>query len=89
MSTASDHERILGVTQPCCETWTMAHGSGTDNEGYEALISDGRMGYELPPLRFCPWCGTPKSRLEAAFCAEPQRSIVDAALRKIGDPSST
>jgi hypothetical protein len=29
------------------------------------------------------------SPLERAFAAEPQRSIVDAALRKLGDPSST
>ena len=41
-----------------------AHQSGTDNEGYSALARefDGEtfIGYDLPNVKFCPWCGDEK-----------------------------
>jgi hypothetical protein len=57
------------VQRPCCETWAKAHESGTDNEGYGSLIAEGlRIGYELPPVRFCPWCGSPKESVQRRGC---------------------
>ena len=49
----------------CCPEWLKAQQSGTDNEGYGRLIQvypDGAasMGSDLPPIRFCPWCGADK-----------------------------
>lgn len=49
----------------CCETWEAAHQWSTDNEMYGPLIwppertESGKyeMGTDLPPIRFCPWCG--------------------------------
>jgi hypothetical protein len=60
MDNRTEHERIIGVREKCCQTWTLAHGSGTDNEGHLALINENRIGYELPPVKFCPWCAAPK-----------------------------
>lgn len=51
------------LTQPCCDGWAKAHEWGTDNEGYGSLVYcfDGtRIGLELEPVRFCPWCGAGK-----------------------------
>jgi len=58
------------VELPCCADWANAHESGTDNEGYGALIyyldkgkpAIGSGG--LPFVRFCPWCGA-KKQIEA------------------------
>lgn len=56
----------------CCETWLKAQTDGTDNEGCYSLIHENKdatslslwgkwqMGYNLPPVKFCPWCGTAK-----------------------------
>lgn len=48
----------------CCADWAAALEPGTDNEGYGALIQDAAksptIGYDLLPVKFCPWCGTPK-----------------------------
>lgn len=48
----------------CCDAWRKARQSGSDNEGWSALIHwfDGFpcMGCGLPPVRFCPWCGKKK-----------------------------
>jgi len=56
----------------CCEHWKRAQESGTDNEGYGALLGYERTDAEipvkvtgwyigdrdeLPPIKFCPWCG--------------------------------
>jgi hypothetical protein len=44
----------------CCEAWEKAQQSGTDNEAYGRLLygaDDWRMGCDLPPVKFCPWCG--------------------------------
>jgi hypothetical protein len=58
---------------PCCEPWRKAHEWETDNEMYGRLIhcndeTDGRhaapyptIGSDLPPVKFCPWCGSPKN----------------------------
>lgn len=52
--------------QTCCEQWAKAHESGTDNEGWGALIharhynDEPTAGLGLDSVRFCPWCGTPK-----------------------------
>jgi hypothetical protein len=39
----------------------LAHKYGTDNEGYEILVTytDGmpQIGCDLPAINFCPWCG--------------------------------
>lgn len=52
------------VRQPCCDAWAKAHEWGTDNEGHLALIyyrdDKPRIGSDLPPVQFCPWCGTKK-----------------------------
>lgn len=49
----------------CCDAWTEAQQSGTDNEGYGRLLYETMgqwsIGSELPPIRFCPWCGVPKT----------------------------
>jgi len=47
----------------------IANEPGTDNEGYGNLIyvdEDGVavMGDNLPPIRFCPWCGAPKEAVK-------------------------
>lgn len=48
----------------CCEDWCNAQASGTGNEGYNhLLIHDGefwRMGFKMPPIEYCPWCGAHK-----------------------------
>lgn len=89
MDTRTDREKILEVREPCCTTWEMAHSSGTDNEGYMSLVRrDGGIGYDFPPPKFCPWCGAEKgspSALERAFTAEPQASIVNDAMKKLGE----
>lgn len=57
---------------PCCETWAKAHEWETDNEMYGRLVhcndeKEGRhaapyptIGSDLPPVKFCPWCGQSK-----------------------------
>ena len=43
-----------------------AFESGTDNEMYGALARDMdgylMMGYDLPPIVYCPWCGKTEKR---------------------------
>ena len=60
----------------CCKEWKHAHSEGTDNEGNGPLIwyrhhdsrpYAGGLGSaldttELPPLKFCPWCGENKEQ---------------------------
>ena len=59
-------------TEPCCELWAKAQEGGTDSEGYGSLVNhssfddsqtdrNAYMGL-LPPVSFCPWCGTPKQK---------------------------
>lgn len=60
----------------CCKHWRRAQEEGTDNEGYGSLIYDMShdrerpveekyigcsVSSDLPPVRFCPWCGDEKS----------------------------
>lgn len=50
----------------CCKDFENAQASGTDSEGYGALVRENRkgnveLGLHLPPIRFCPWCGAPKA----------------------------
>lgn len=51
-------------TNPCCEIWAKAHEQGTASEGYEWLVdyegNEPHIGNGLPPVRFCPWCGSAK-----------------------------
>lgn len=47
-----------------CQAFKDAQGPCTDNEGYGRLLRrDGpdawSIGSNLPPLKFCPWCGKP------------------------------
>lgn len=51
------------IEQPCCDAWAKAHEWRTDNEGYGELVyyEDGaRIGKDLPPVKFCPWCASSK-----------------------------
>jgi hypothetical protein len=52
------------IIAPCCNAWGKSEESGTDNEGYAALRWDldgeWHFGLDLPPVKFCPWCGAPK-----------------------------
>ena len=49
----------------CCADMAHACLKGTDNEGYSSLVMctlvamDGTVviGCDLPPARYCPWCG--------------------------------
>lgn len=54
----------LDNQMPCCEDWEEAHKRGTDNESYDVLIGYENglpvIGSDLPPVRFCPWCGARK-----------------------------
>jgi hypothetical protein len=64
------------VRQPCCEAWYKVHQDGTDSDHVQALISENEHGEpeagtgdgegELPPIRFCPWCGARKDVGQAA-----------------------
>jgi len=49
----------------CCQAWQDAMASGSDNEGYGELLiqtDNGRweIGFGLPPINLCPWCGASK-----------------------------
>ena len=47
----------------CCSEFKKARKSGTDSEGYGALIWchpktwDYTVGCGLEPITYCPWCG--------------------------------
>ena len=47
--------------EPCCNAFAKALESGTDNEAWSHLIwwmhDFWKMGADLPPLAYCPWCG--------------------------------
>lgn len=67
--------------KPCCESWNQAQQAGSDNEGHGALVyrryDNGQieaMGCDLPPIRFCPWCGAKK---QAALTTVSQRKYDD------------
>ena len=49
----------------CCLDFKKAMRIGSDNIGFDTLIfiQDGsaQIGYGLPPISFCPWCGSLKS----------------------------
>ena len=54
-------QRAIG--QARCMYFQNAMKNGTDSEGYGPLIHQPRsggfiMGEDLPPMLFCPWCGT-------------------------------
>ena len=62
----------LGLRMNCCDAFQQAFKMGSDNEGYSVLFSeydlrsgnkDGNIhiGYGLPPISFCPWCGSLKT----------------------------
>jgi hypothetical protein len=56
------HHLEAGKRDACsCDAFQAAQRSGTDNEAYGSLAYrwDGeiRMGCDLPPITFCPWCG--------------------------------
>jgi hypothetical protein len=66
------------VEEPCCQTWETAHLIGTDCEMISSLVgyayrwprsmveatSPGwpTIGTDLPPVRYCPWCGHRKTK---------------------------
>lgn len=51
----------------CCQPFEKATRSGSDNEGWGALITPNQyvnpeylaMGTVDVPITVCPWCGTP------------------------------
>ena len=47
--------------QSCCYIFQNATEPGTDRESYGSLVEElGGEWYltsELPPIKFCPWCG--------------------------------
>ncbi len=49
------------IRKKCCQEFDRALEGGTDNEGYGKLIYiDGDVtttGCNLPPIKYCPWCG--------------------------------
>ena len=54
------------VKEECCEFWDKAHRKQTDNECYGSLVSYDEksasyIGDSLPPVKFCPWCASPKN----------------------------
>lgn len=60
----------IGLAQPCCEMWVTANMSGTDNEGYQALVCTNSEGWPVIGyghdgkgfvVKFCPWCAAPKA----------------------------
>ncbi len=63
------------VHHNCCTTFDRAQQSGTDNEGYGRLMwvhaGIASMGCGLPPIDYCPWCGTPIAMRAEAKEREP------------------
>jgi hypothetical protein len=48
----------------CCNFMRHAQQSGTDNEGYGALVNYFGGSYSIgsfTSFEFCPWCGKPVS----------------------------
>lgn len=49
------------MTHRCCDDFERAKQPHTDNEEYGPLIIEVEgpvmIGANLPPIRFCPWCG--------------------------------
>ncbi len=49
----------------CCKDFELAQEVETDNAGFGTLLHGDPMdktnawfiGYELKPIKFCPWCG--------------------------------
>lgn len=57
----------LPSEEQCCNAWSKAQQPGTDNEMYGQLLrnyggasNDWHIGCDLPPVKFCPWCGAKK-----------------------------
>ncbi|MFZ0855107.1 MAG: hypothetical protein WAO08_38675 [Hyphomicrobiaceae bacterium] len=66
------------VVEPCCQPWETAHFVGSDCESIAWLVaynipwppgsppdtSTGKpvIGSDLPPVRYCPWCGHSKTK---------------------------
>ena len=60
------------MAESCCESWGKAQLPGTDNEEWEEVLKRGwdddkedhnnewYIGSNLPPVKFCPWCGAVK-----------------------------
>jgi hypothetical protein len=50
----------------CCDNLRNAFDVHTDNEGWGPLAKVEanliHIGDELPPIRYCPWCGTSQHR---------------------------
>lgn len=80
------------VRKPCCASWAEAHEAGTDDEVYASRVRYDRSGdaviggreIELPPVRFCPWCGDPKGAPAATSSddrSDDVASFIKAAVR--------
>ena len=66
------------VEEACCAPWETAHLIGSDSEGISAMVGYGyrwpkstleatsplwpTIGIDLPPVRYCPWCGARKTK---------------------------
>lgn len=70
MEDRENYEETIDVPQAeaCCASYVAARQPGSDNEYYRSAIhGDGderRIGAELPPISFCPWCGASKVAIE-------------------------
>lgn len=62
-----DNDTDASIVEVCCAEFAGAAQHGTDNEGWGAAVSSSwperplawHAGTDLPPLRFCPFCGEP------------------------------
>jgi hypothetical protein len=59
----------IAVREECCQAWARAHVGGTDYDEFYALLryrpKKGAgapvIGWNLPPIAFCPWCAARKT----------------------------
>lgn len=73
------------VRKPCCASWAEAHEAGTDDEVYASRVRYDRSGdaviggreIELPPVRFCPWCGDPKGAPAATSSDDRSDAVLE------------
>lgn len=84
----------------CCPEWLRAQSAATDNEGHGPLLGfidgDWRMGNDLSPVLFCPWCGADKRTpsdlercaarvVEVAFDSLCEWDDLKAAIAELGN----
>ena len=79
------------VEEPCCPPWETAHLVGTDCEMISSLVGYAyrwprsmleatargwpTIGTDLPPVRYCPWCGHSKTKRRKAQKPRRKRGL--------------